>query len=238
MYSGTRYDACAMDTLSHCYRRSIAAMAARMLAALPVVAVAAWSGNAALLRLQHQSSAPLEFVAGSMDDAIMESLETGDVIFFSRRLAALQPLAAVHTAALRRQLNPRFDHCGWVFVDRLGRHFVVEETLGRVHCRPYAARVLSSEASEIAVLRLKAPRPKALQDAALAFVTANAGRASRSSLKQFVGALIDPNKLLAPVNKDQDDEQADEQEEREVAFPSAGMSIVATAMRTDGQRVC
>lgn len=90
-----------------------------------------------------------------MDDTIMETLETGDLVFFQRKLTAMQPLAALHTWVTRLQLRPRFDHCGWIYVDRLGRKFIVEETLDKVQCRPYSARLLTSEATEISVLTLK-----------------------------------------------------------------------------------
>ncbi|RLN92718.1 hypothetical protein BBJ28_00025845 [Nothophytophthora sp. Chile5] len=47
----------------------------------------------------------LDFATSSMDDAIMETLETGDLVFFRRELSAL------HTWVTRRPLNSRFDHC-------------------------------------------------------------------------------------------------------------------------------
>ncbi|RLN98624.1 hypothetical protein BBJ28_00023032, partial [Nothophytophthora sp. Chile5] len=64
---------------------------------------AAESGNATLTRIRHDVRAPpgdeaLDFVT------TMETLETGDPVFFRRKLSAL------HTWAMRRQLNPRFDH--------------------------------------------------------------------------------------------------------------------------------
>lgn len=167
-------------------------MAAKALMALPAVALGAWSAQAALLRLQR--SPAVEFSPGSMDDTIMESLETGDVVFFQRKLSALQPLAALHTLAMRR-VDPRFDHCGWVFVDRLGRKFVVEETLAGVKCRAYSARILASESCEIAVLPLKTQRDRKLQDAALAFVSREVSRPSRASIRQFIKAVVDPDEL-------------------------------------------
>ncbi|RLN06181.1 hypothetical protein BBJ28_00010139 [Nothophytophthora sp. Chile5] len=175
-------------------------MAARVLALLPIAGVAAWSGNATLTRMRHDVRAPpggeaLDFVTGSMDDTIMETLETGDLVFFQRKLSALQPLAALHTWVVRRQLNPRFDHCGWVYVDRLGRKFIVEETLAKVQCRPYSARMLTSEASEITVLPLKMQRSKELQDAASAFISEQASRTSRISLRHTVLALINPDEM-------------------------------------------
>uniref|UniRef100_M4BKH8 RxLR effector candidate protein n=1 Tax=Hyaloperonospora arabidopsidis (strain Emoy2) TaxID=559515 RepID=M4BKH8_HYAAE len=135
-------------------------MAARTLALLPLAGIVGWSANAKLTRMRHDMRAPpggesLEFITGSMDDTIMETLETGDLIFFQRKLTAMQPLAALHTWITRLQLRPRFDHCGWVYVDRLGRKFIVEETLDKVQCRPYSARLLTSEAIEISVLTLK-----------------------------------------------------------------------------------
>lgn len=134
-------------------------LAGTALALLPFAGLAAWSGNAALTRMHHErrGTGPeqLEFVVGSMDDTIMETLETGDVVFFSRKLTALQPLAALYTWLVRERYNPRFDHCGWIYVDKLGRKFVVEETLSKLHCRPFSARILSSESNEIAVLPLK-----------------------------------------------------------------------------------
>ena len=129
-------------------------MAARTLALLPLAGLAAWSGNAKLMRMRHQGEA-FNFIPGSMDDTIMETLETGDLVFFQRKLMAMQPLAALHTWITRLRLRPRFDHCGWVYVDRLGRKFIVEETLKKVQCRPYSARLLTSEATEISVLQLK-----------------------------------------------------------------------------------
>lgn len=194
-------------------------MAAKTLAALPVLALAGWSGNAALVRMQRGSQQPLEFATGSMDDTIMESLETGDLVFFTRKLSSLQPLAALHTLTLRRQLDPRFDHCGWIYVDRLGRKFVVEETLDQVQCRPYSARILASEASEIAVLPLKAARSREMQDAAVAFVTREVARKSRVSLRQFVTALVDPAKLKSASRSPDDDDAL-------IAFPAAGEKSV------------
>lgn len=133
--------------------------AGRALALLPLATLAGWSGNASLTRMRHErrGTGPeqLEFVVGSMDDTIMETLETGDIVFFSRKLTALQPLAALYTWVARERYNPRFDHCGWVYVDKLGRKFIVEETLSKVQCRPFSARILTSESNEIAVLPLK-----------------------------------------------------------------------------------
>lgn len=76
-------------------------------------------------------------------------------MLFSRKLAALQPLEALYTWAARWRYDPRYDHCGWVYVDKLGRKFVVEETFAKVRCRPFSARILTSESNEIAVLPLK-----------------------------------------------------------------------------------
>ncbi|GMF42133.1 unnamed protein product [Phytophthora fragariaefolia] len=157
--------------------------------------IAALDGGAfANASCTHQVRAPpggeaLQFIPGSMDDTIMETLETGDVIFFQRKLTAMQPLAALHTWVTRLRLRPRFDHCGWIYVDRLGRKFIVEETLDKVQCRPYSARVLTSEATEISVLTLK------LEEAANSFIAKNLGRASRISLRHTVSALITPEEM-------------------------------------------
>jgi hypothetical protein len=169
-------------------------LAARALVALPFAVLAGWSGNAALTRARHADAQALGFVVGSMDDTIADTLETGDLVLFSRKLSALQPLAALHTALLRARFDPRFDHVGFIYVDRLGRKFVVEETLAQVQCRPYSARVLTSESSEIMVVPLKTARPrdKQFQQQALAFVTQHVNRPSRVSLRQTVAALIDP----------------------------------------------
>ncbi|KAG6583125.1 mitochondrial carrier [Phytophthora cinnamomi] len=200
-------------------------MAARALALLPLAGVAAWSANATLTRMSHQVRAPpggeaLEFIPGSMDDTIMETLETGDVVFFQRKLTAMQPLAALHTWVTRLQLRPRFDHCGWIYVDRLGRKFIVEETLDKVQCRPYSARLLTSEATEISVLTLKLERSKEMQEAANAFIAQNLGRTSRISLRHTVSALISP------------DEMRKADPEAAPAFPSA--AFVAEAYNAMG----
>ncbi|KAE8913582.1 hypothetical protein PF005_g17785 [Phytophthora fragariae] len=172
-------------------------MAARALALLPLVGLAAWSGNATLTRMSRQvrGGEALEFIPGSMDDTIMETLETGDLVFFQRKLTAMQPLAALHTWVTRLQLRPPFDHCGWIYVDRLGRKFIVEETLDKVQCRPYSARLLTSEAAEISVLTLKLERSKEMQEAANAFIVQNLGRTSRISLRHTVSALIIPEEM-------------------------------------------
>ncbi|CAH0474209.1 unnamed protein product [Peronospora belbahrii] len=167
---------------------------------LPLVGLAAWSGNAKLTRMRRQIRAPpggeaLDFIPGSMDDTIMETLETGDLVFFQRKLTAMQPLAALHTWITRLQLQPRFDHCGWIYVDRLGRKFIVEETLDKVQCRPYSARLLTSEASEIFVLKLIVERSKEMQEAANIFINQNMGRTSRISLRHTVSALICPKEM-------------------------------------------
>ncbi|EEY70204.1 uncharacterized protein PITG_19410 [Phytophthora infestans T30-4] len=191
-------------------------MAARTLVLLPLVSLTAWSVNATLMRMRHQVRAPpgaeaLEFIPGSMDETIMETLETGDLIFFQRKLTALQPLAALHTWATRLRLRPRFDHCGWIYVDRLGRTFIVEETLNKVQCRPYSTRLLTSEATEIFVLTLKHERSKEIQEAASAFITENVGRRSRISLRHTVSALINPKEVRKPST------------DATPSFPCAGM---------------
>lgn len=60
-------------------------LAGKALTLLPFVAIAAWSGNAALTRLRHErrGAGPeqLEFIVGSMDDTIMETLETVGQLF-------------------------------------------------------------------------------------------------------------------------------------------------------------
>ncbi|TMW67348.1 hypothetical protein Poli38472_012464 [Pythium oligandrum] len=167
-------------------------LATRTLLLLPFAGLAAWSGNAALLRMQHDNQS-VEFVVGSMDDTIADTLETGDIVLFQRKLSAMQPLAALHTWLLRQRFNPRYDHMGFIYVDRLGRKFVVEETLTQVQCRPYSARILTSESNEIVVLPLKKEhRDKHFQEKALHFVTSNMDRTSRVSVRQCVAALIDP----------------------------------------------
>ncbi|DBA01221.1 TPA: hypothetical protein N0F65_010813 [Lagenidium giganteum] len=171
-------------------------LAGRALLLLPFAGVAAWSANATMVRMSHDrrgvGPGRLEFVTGSMDDQIMDTLDTGDIVLFTRRLKAMQPWGALWTRVMRAKFNPRFDHCGVIYVDKLGRKFVIEETFGRVECRPYSARVLMSEADEIVVLPLKAQRSKELQQRMVQFVDDNVGRVSRISLRAFVAALIDP----------------------------------------------
>ncbi|CEG45511.1 uncharacterized protein PHALS_01802 [Plasmopara halstedii] len=176
-------------------------MAAKMLTLLPLASLGAWSCNATLTRMSHQNcatpgSTSLDFVSGSIDDTIMETLETGDLIFFQRKLTALQPLAALHTWIIRLKMCPRFDHCGWIYVDRLGRKFIVEETLNKVQCRPYSARLLTSQSTEIVVLPLKLERTKEMQVAANAFIAKNIERKSRISLRHTISALIRPKEML------------------------------------------
>ncbi|KAG7398466.1 hypothetical protein PHYBOEH_011087 [Phytophthora boehmeriae] len=164
-------------------------MAARALLLLPFAGGAAWSGNATLTRMRQKDRASpggetLEFIPGSMDDTIMETLETGDIIFFQRKLTALQPLAAFHTWITRRQLRPRFDHCGWVYVDRLGRKFIVEETLDK-----------DSRLADVTVTAIMLQRSKEVQDAANCFIAKNLGRTSRISLRHTASALISPDEM-------------------------------------------
>ncbi|KAI9915454.1 hypothetical protein PsorP6_007442 [Peronosclerospora sorghi] len=174
-------------------------MAARTLVLLPLAGLVGWSGNATLIRMRHQLQAhpggnALEFTPGSIDDTIMDALETGDLVFFQRKLTAMQPLAALHTWITRLQLKSHFDHCGWVYVDRLGRKFIVEETLDKVQCRPYSARLLTSEAIEISALKLKLERSNKVQEAAYNFIVENVGRSSRISLRHTLWTLISPEK--------------------------------------------
>ncbi|TDH71625.1 hypothetical protein CCR75_003540 [Bremia lactucae] len=175
-------------------------MATRLLTLLPVAGVVAWSGNASLMRARHQSHGErnFQFITGTMNDIIMETLETGDLVFFQRKLTALQPLAALHTWIMRKHLRSRFDHCGWIYVDRLGRKYIVEETLNKVQCRPYSARILTSQATEISVLTLNVERSKKMQEAAKAFVVENVGRKSRTSLRQTMSAMLGSKYIMNP----------------------------------------
>jgi hypothetical protein len=173
-------------------------LAGKTLVCLPFLTLGGWSANASFTRMKKEyrgiGPSKLEFVTGSMDDTIMDTLETGDLIFFSRQLTSLQPLAAIWSFLMRLKYHTRFDHCGFIYVDKLGRKFIVEETFSKVQCRPYSARILTSHAKEIAIVPLKnIHRTKEIQNQAFQFVSENIERPSRLNIRRFVSALFDPS---------------------------------------------
>ncbi|OQS03969.1 hypothetical protein THRCLA_03746 [Thraustotheca clavata] len=154
--------------------------------ALPFVSVAGW---AAIVQYErNKANHPARgytFVTGSMDDMVMDTLQTGDLVLFKRNCAFLPPKDGF-TCFLSghvKDWEARYNHCGFILVNRLGQKFIVEETYAGVKCRPYSARIITSLSSEIVVVPLKVKRTIAMQQAVNQFVQENVNRPTRFSLQ-------------------------------------------------------
>lgn len=117
-------------------------------------AAASWSGYISLRRAQRER-ADVSFAVGTMDDQIMDSLRSGDLIVFARRPGEMHAPAAGLCLAWRNASGSAFDHAAIVVKDALGRAFVLEQGLAGAQLVPYARRITYSRANEIVVVRLR-----------------------------------------------------------------------------------
>jgi hypothetical protein len=98
------------------------------------------------------------FDEGSMEDMIMDSLHTGDVILFKRTWHTYHAPQAALIWLYRAISGSVYDHAAVVVEDKMGIPFLLETSFSGVKLRPFETRVLQSEAKEIVLVRLK-PRP-------------------------------------------------------------------------------
>nr|CCA16677.1 conserved hypothetical protein [Albugo laibachii Nc14] len=168
--------------------------AGKTLLALPAVVPALWSVNASRIQRDRLEKAytissyntdianrrtaadsdtksEFHFVTGSMDDTIMDTLQTGDLVLFSQNLVSMQPFQALRAFLLRKMHNDqRFDHCGYIIVNRVGQKSIMEETSAGVSKSPYSTRILTSNDSEIIVVPAQLERDTAFEKKAQEWV--------------------------------------------------------------------
>ncbi|OQR80678.1 hypothetical protein ACHHYP_17326 [Achlya hypogyna] len=162
------------------------------LLSLPFVSAAGWAGVVQYERSKaNHPPRGYTFVTGSMDDMVQDTLQTGDLVFFKRNCGFLPPKDGLSCFLSNHveSWQSRYNHCGFVLVDRLGEKYIVEETFAGVKCRPYSARILTSLSTEIVVVPLKVKRTIAMQQAANQFVQENVGRPSRFSLQHILNQM-------------------------------------------------
>ncbi|KAH9095761.1 hypothetical protein LEN26_017724 [Aphanomyces euteiches] len=172
-------------------------MSAKALSVLPFVSIAGWSGFVVMARSQaNNPPRGYNFITGSMDDVMSDTLKTGDLILFRRNCAYMQPMDGLGCFLTSQvdQWKSQFNHCGFILVNHVGDKFVVEETYSGVKCRPYSARILTSLSTDIVVVPLRVKRTKEMEAAAAQFVQENLNRPSRFSLSTVLNQLASPGK--------------------------------------------
>jgi hypothetical protein len=109
------------------------------------------------LRKRRPTGRLLQFAPGSADDALAETLRTGDLILFSRDCVRYEAAAALACSARKLGSAHGFDQVGLVLVSRHGEPHVAEMGWDGPHVRKYAARIRCSAADAIVVRPLAAP---------------------------------------------------------------------------------
>ena len=138
-----------------------------------------WQGLVALKRTAHERSVKQRviadrqgrkiretFTAGSTEDTISESLQTGDLVFFNRPCFVMRPCGSALCAAtkLASPNERRFDHVGMIVVGKDYKPMLVEQTYSGTKLRPWDERLSRSLAGEVVVRPLRMRRTKEAMD--------------------------------------------------------------------------
>lgn len=128
---------------------------------VPFSSYCIWNGLILLKEKSVRDNTPSQaFPIGSMNETIMDSLETGDLVAFNLNWFWMRSPVEASLCAFRKYvLLQEFNQYGVIVVDRLGQRFVVEPTAsGRPRIQPYSSRILHSLADEIYAIPLKMKR--------------------------------------------------------------------------------
>lgn len=98
------------------------------------------------------------FFAGSTDDTISETLQTGDIVFFNRPCLSMRPCGSLLCASTKKISNSAFDHVGMIYVRKDLKPMLVEKTFSGVKIRAWDERLSRSQAGEIIVRPLRCRR--------------------------------------------------------------------------------
>ncbi len=109
-------------------------------------------------RIQLQKNNPFlnDFRVGTMDDIIMDHLQTGDIILFKRKWYMHYFPVAIALVCYRVLFQCDYDHIGIVLIDKTtGKTYVLENTLfNGVRNRLFSDRISYSQASMITLVPL------------------------------------------------------------------------------------
>ena len=138
-----------------------------------VFGLVSWQGMVALKRSAHEKSVKQRviadrqgrkiretFTAGSTEDTISESLQTGDLVFFNRPCFVMQPCGSALCAATK-MASPnerKFDHMGMIIVGKDYKPMLVEHTFSGTKLRPWDERLSRSLAGEVIIRPLRMRR--------------------------------------------------------------------------------
>jgi hypothetical protein len=130
-----------------------------------------WQGFAELKRAAHEKSVKKRvladsqgrkigetFSAGSTEDTINETLQTGDLVFFNRPCVGMRPCGSALCAATKYVSNSSFDHVGMIYVRRDFKPMLVEKTFSGIKVRPWDERLSRSRAGEVIIHPLRCRR--------------------------------------------------------------------------------
>eukprot|EP00639_Heterosigma_akashiwo_P001192 CAMPEP_0194570742 /NCGR_PEP_ID=MMETSP0292-20121207/7948_1 /TAXON_ID=39354 /ORGANISM="Heterosigma akashiwo, Strain CCMP2393" /LENGTH=304 /DNA_ID=CAMNT_0039421277 /DNA_START=59 /DNA_END=973 /DNA_ORIENTATION=+ len=112
-----------------------------------------WSFYSEYRRNLHSPDS-LEFNIASIDAQFMNTLRTGDIIFFRRNPFMLQPLQGILSWATKLLTGCDFDQCGVILNDRYGTPHVFEFSHSGITLTRYDHRIKLSMAEEIVLLPL------------------------------------------------------------------------------------
>jgi hypothetical protein len=155
-----------------------------------VVGIASWQGLVALKRNAHERTVKQRvvadrqgrkirdtFTAGSTEDTISESLQTGDLVFFNRPCFVMRPCGSAVCAATKwaSPNERRYDHVGMIVVGKDYKPMLVEQTHGGTKLRPWDERLSRSLAGEVVIRPLRMRRTKEAMDRLLGIVETTVG---------------------------------------------------------------
>ena len=161
-----------------------------------------WQGFAELKRTVHERSIKKRviadrdgrkiretFFAGSTDDTISETLQTGDVVFFNRPCLSMRPCGSALCASTKSISNSAFDHVGMIYVRKDFKPMLIENTFSGIKIRPWDERLSRSQAGEIIVHPLRYRRTPELMERMTRVVEAAAAAAKEDGGDGVVGSL-------------------------------------------------
>lgn len=130
----------------------------RSLFRLVTASVAACSYGALYITTRSNLAEHREFEPYTTNYAIMESLQTGDVVLFNSNFITAN-LWKMLLIFFSKQVNQSdFDHIGVIVKPIDDVPYILEHTFARVHLTPFEARVLHSRSNGIMVRRLECQR--------------------------------------------------------------------------------
>lgn len=121
---------------------------------LSSLTVAAYTGFVATSDYMHYKSIKTNsFFKGTADDMIMDGLQSGDIICFSRRWYHFHIPTAI-MIQFYQQFIGEYDHCGVIVHNKYGIPFVFEKTAWGAHLIPFDRCILQTRARQVILVPL------------------------------------------------------------------------------------